>query len=169
MKLTTALSAAAFILAPGAGFAMQPEAAAGQYPYPDWPAIAKTGPVPQQGAEEQKAGQSTEGMKSEPGILEKAKEAIESVTGGSAGIKEKAGQAIESIKGGTEGIKEKAGQAVESITGRSAGQQEEGASQMKAAGTAPRQEAQSAKGGAQYPYPDWPSIAKTGSSGTSKP
>ncbi|MBO0733489.1 MAG: hypothetical protein J2P49_04070 [Methylocapsa sp.] len=165
MKFTTAISAAAFILAPGAGFAMEPLSATNQPPYPDWSAIAKTGPAPQKGTEEPKSGQNAPESKGEPGLLEKAGQAVESITGGSAGIKEKAGQAIESVTGGTTGIKEKAGQAIESITGRSTGTQEEGATQMMQSGTAPAeptQKAQSAKGEAQYPYPDWPAVAKSG-------
>src|ERR1700758_1428121 len=73
------------------------------------------------------------GGKSEPGFMEKAKQAIGSVTGGTAGIKEKAGQAVESVKGGTAGIREKAGQAIERVTGRSAGTEEEGTPQMRPA------------------------------------
>jgi hypothetical protein len=46
MKLTIALFAAAFMLAPGSGFAMDQSAEASHYPYPDWPAIAKTAPSP---------------------------------------------------------------------------------------------------------------------------
>jgi hypothetical protein len=185
MKLTKALSAAALILAPGASLAMEPQNATNQYPYPDWPAVAKTAPLSSKAAEEKAPGN-----KGEAGILEKAGQAVESITGGSAGMKqspsqegaaqnvtrenkgepgflEKAKEAIESVTGGTAGIKEKARQAVESITGGSAGTKEEGTSQLKPAES--KQEAQAPKGEAQYPYPDWPAVAKTGPDRTNKP
>src|SRR5207249_8911808 len=109
----------------------QPPKAEAQYPYPDWPAVAKTAPLSSKAAEEKAPGN-----KGEAGILEKAGQAVESVTGGSAGMKqspsqegaaqnvtrenkgepgflEKAQEAIESVTGGTAGIKEKAKEATE--------------------------------------------------------
>jgi hypothetical protein len=107
MKLTTALSAAAFVLAPGAGFAMEPLAATNHYPYPDWPAVAKTAPVPQKAAEEERAP----GSKGEHGLLEKAGQAVVSITGQSAGAPEGTAQQNKDEPG----FLEKAKQAVESV------------------------------------------------------
>jgi hypothetical protein len=84
MKLTTALSTAAFVLVPGAGFAMEPSSEAGRYPYPDWPAIAKPTPSPQKNADQQKPEQNAPANKSESNLLEKAAQAIEAVTGRSS-------------------------------------------------------------------------------------
>lgn len=51
------------------------------YPYPDWPAIAKTGaPPPQKPTEPQKAAEEMAPAKG-PGILDKAQRALEAVTG----------------------------------------------------------------------------------------
>ena len=81
MKLTTALCTAAFVLAPAIGFAADP--------YPDWPAIAKT--APQKSIDQQKPAEQSEPQKStdqqkpaeqdEPSLLEKARLALEAISG----------------------------------------------------------------------------------------
>src|SRR5262245_16513417 len=86
MKLITALlSIAAFVFVPGAVFAMDPSSSGStevrRYPYPDWPAIAKTGTPPPKSEDQQKTEQNVSGNKGEPGLLEKAGQAIESITG----------------------------------------------------------------------------------------
>jgi hypothetical protein len=107
MKLITALSTAAFVLTPAVAFAgdapsnnsasqMKPMTMVQSgreqdrnkaYPYPDWPAIAKTAePSPQKGADQQKAAEesASNGTKGEPSLLEKAGRALETITGRSA-------------------------------------------------------------------------------------
>jgi hypothetical protein len=89
MKLTTALYTAAFVLAPAVGFAADQSArqqdsttaSDRSYPYPDWPAIAKT--APQKSTDQQKAAEQSgsSGNKAEPSLLEKAGRALEAVTG----------------------------------------------------------------------------------------
>src|SRR3977135_896171 len=89
MKLTTALYTAAFVLAPAVGFAADQSArqqdsttaSERSYPYPDWPAIAKS--APQQNTDQQKAAEQSvsSGNKAEPSLLEKAGRALEAVTG----------------------------------------------------------------------------------------
>ena len=112
MKLITALYTAAFVLAPAVGFAADQSATSvsdRSYPYPDWPAIAKT--APQKSTEQQKPAEQTEPQKNtdqhpaeqtepqkntdqhpaeqsgssgngaEPSLLEKAARALEAVTG----------------------------------------------------------------------------------------
>src|ERR1019366_9455223 len=104
MKLTTVLYTAAFVLAPAVGFAAdqsarQQDSTTGSdrsYPYPDWPAIAKTAPQkstdqqkpaeqsePQKSTDQQKPAEQSEPQKStdqqkpaeqsEPSLLEKAR------------------------------------------------------------------------------------------------
>jgi hypothetical protein len=103
MKLTTAMYTAAFILVPAVGFAVDQSArhqdmkVAGDksYPYPDWPAIAKTAePSPQNGGDQQKATEqsASSGNKGEPSLLEKAGRALEAVTGSSPTTKEGSSQ-----------------------------------------------------------------------------
>ena len=94
MKLTTALYTAAFVLAPAVGFAADQSATSASdrsYPYPDWPAIAKT--APQKSTEQQKPAEQTEPQKNtdqhpaeqsgssgyEPSLLEKAARALEAL------------------------------------------------------------------------------------------
>ena len=96
MKLTTALYTAAFVLAPAVGFAADQSATSASdrsYPYPDWPAIAKT--APQKNTDQRKPAEQTEPQKNtdqhpaeqsgssgyEPSLLEKAARALEAVTG----------------------------------------------------------------------------------------
>jgi hypothetical protein len=104
MELTTALYTAAFVLAPAVGFAADQSArqqdsttaSERSYPYPDWPAIAKTAPQkstdqqkpaeqsePQKSTDQQKAAEQSgsSGNKAEPSLLEKAGRALEAVTG----------------------------------------------------------------------------------------
>jgi hypothetical protein len=81
MKLTTALYTAAFVLAPAVGFAADQSATSASdrsYPYPDWPAIAKT--APQKNTDQHPAEQSGSSG-NEPSLLEKAARALEAVTG----------------------------------------------------------------------------------------
>jgi hypothetical protein len=195
MKLITGLSTAAFVLTPAVAFArdassnngtssevnksaasqMKPTAmdqSARQqdrskaYPYPDWPAIAKTAePSPQKGADQQKAAEesASSGSKGEPSLLEKAGRALETITGSSA-TKEGSSQ------GGPEGepsLLEKAGRVLETVTGRSPttkeGASEESASQTKPTAMDHNAQQQDIKAASDksYPYPDWPAIAKT--------
>ena len=96
MKLITALYTAAFVLAPAVGFAADQSATSASdrsYPYPDWPAIAKT--APQKNTDQRKPAEQTEPQKNtdqhpaeqsgssgyEPSLLEKAARALEAVTG----------------------------------------------------------------------------------------
>jgi hypothetical protein len=137
MKLITALSTTAFVLVPAVGLAKDLSSGSGtsakvnytaadkSYPYPDWPAIAKT--EPQKAAEQSPSN----GSKGEPGLLEKAERALETITGRSTTTKEGASQ-------------EDASQLKPTAADQSARQQD-----MKAAGDK------------SYPYPDWPAIAKT--------
>jgi hypothetical protein len=111
MKLTTALYTAAFVLAPAVGFAADQSARQQQdsttasdrsYPYPDWPAIAKTAPqkstdqqqkntdqqqkstdLQQKSTDQQKAAEQSgsSGNESEPSLLEKARRALEALSG----------------------------------------------------------------------------------------
>jgi len=82
MKLTTVLYTAAFVLAPAVGFAADQSArqqdsttaSDRSYPYPDWPAIAKT--APQKSTDQQKPAEQ-----SEPSLLEKARLALEAISG----------------------------------------------------------------------------------------
>jgi hypothetical protein len=102
------------------------------YPYPDWPAIAKT-TSPQKGSEQQKAAEQSpsNGSKGEPGLLEKAGRALETITGRSATMKEGSSQ---------EGPSQM---------------------KPAAADQSARQQGMKAEGDKSYPYPDWPAIAKT--------
>ena len=97
MKLATALCTAAFVLATAVGFAADQSArqqdstteSDRSYPYPDWPAIAKT--APQKSTDQQKAAEQSEPQKSADeqkaaeqsglSLLEKARRALEAVTG----------------------------------------------------------------------------------------
>ena len=97
MKLTTVLYTAAFVLAPAVGFAADQSArqqdsttaSDRSYPYPDWPAIAKT--APQKSTDQQKPAEQSEPQKStdqqkpaeqsEPSLLEKARLALEAISG----------------------------------------------------------------------------------------
>ena len=112
MKLTTVLYTAAFVLAPAVGFAADQSArqqdsttaSDRSYPYPDWPAIAKTAPQkstdqqkpaeqsePQKSTDQQKPAEQSEPQKStdqqkpaeqsEPSLLEKARLALEAISG----------------------------------------------------------------------------------------
>jgi len=104
MKLTTALYTAAFVLAPAVGFAADQSARQQEsttasdrsYPYPDWPAVAKTAPQkstdqqkpaeqsePQKNTEQQKPAEQSgsSGNEAEPSLLEKAARALVAVTG----------------------------------------------------------------------------------------
>ena len=95
MKLTTALYMAAFVLTPAVGFAADQSArqqdsttaSDRSYPYPDWPAIAKTAPQeqsePQKSTDQQKAVEQSgsSGNKAEPSLLEKAGRALEAISG----------------------------------------------------------------------------------------
>ena len=82
MKLTTVLYTAAFVLAPVVGFAADQSArqqdsttaSDKSYPYPDWPAIAKT--APQKNTDQQKPAEQDE-----PSLLEKARLALEAISG----------------------------------------------------------------------------------------
>lgn len=81
MKLLTALSTAAILLAPAV--ALSDAKMGGAKPYPDWDSIAKTAqPSPQKEAEQPAA------KPSEPGLLEKAGQALEAITGRSGTMKE---------------------------------------------------------------------------------
>ena len=97
MKLTTVLYTATFVLAPAVGFAADQSArqqdsttaSDRSYPYPDWPAIAKT--APQKSTDQQKPAEQSEPQKStdqqkpaeqsEPSLLEKARLALEAISG----------------------------------------------------------------------------------------
>src|ERR1017187_1431093 len=97
MKLTTVLYTAAFVLAPAVGFAADQSArqqdsttaSDRSYPYPDWPAIAKA--APQKSTDQQKPAEQSEPQKStdqqkpaeqsEPSLLEKARLALEAISG----------------------------------------------------------------------------------------
>jgi len=103
MKLITAMYTVAFVLAPAVGFAADQSARQQDtktasdkaYPYPDWPAIAKTAePSPQNGADQQKPAEqnASSGNKGEPGLLERAERALEAVTGRSPTKKEGSSQ-----------------------------------------------------------------------------
>jgi hypothetical protein len=96
MKLTTALCTAAFVLAPAVGFAADQStrqqdsttASDRSYPYPDWPAIAKSAPQrstdqQQKSTDQQKAAEQSgsSGNEAEPSLLEKAKRALEAFSG----------------------------------------------------------------------------------------
>src|SRR5262249_41630964 len=74
-----------FVFVPGAAFATKPSSSAstavGRYPYPDWPAIAKTGAPSPTSEDQQKTEQNVSGNKGEPSLLEKAGEAIEGIKG----------------------------------------------------------------------------------------
>jgi hypothetical protein len=79
MKLVTALSKAVIALMPADGLAkdLSSDTSASSYPYPDWPAIAKTAePSPQKGAEESLSGATNAGQT----LKEKAGRALETIT-----------------------------------------------------------------------------------------
>lgn len=138
-------------------------AAAESYPYPDWPAIAKTGAPPAQ-----KPGDSAE--KGQPSLLEKAGQALGGSTGtpsqqGPSDLKTQQEQKAATEKTGPS-LLEKAGQAIESLTGRSTKEAPQEAMPQKAA--APEQarpqaqQPQGTKTAGGESYPDWGAIAKTG-------
>jgi hypothetical protein len=202
MKLITALSTAAFVLTPAVAFAgdassnnsasqMKPtttdQSARQQdrnkaYPYPDWPAIAKTAePSPKKGADQQKAAEesASSGSKDEPSLLEKAGRALETITGrsatkegssqeGPAAVDQSARQqnqqdmkatgakaAEEGTASGTKcepSLLEKAGRAVEPVTGRST-TTKEGASQTKSTAADQNARQQDIKAASDKSYP----------------
>jgi hypothetical protein len=130
MKLVTALSTAMIALMPADALAkdFSSDTSASSYPYPDWPAIAKTAkPSPQKGAE----GSPSDVTKAGSNLLEKTGRALETVTGGSASMKKEPSQESTSSQSATEeqpsaatksepSLLEKTGRALETVTGGSA-------------------------------------------------